>query len=273
MLFKQKPKLIVILALSIVLVSACSVFLIHKNRSAYTPAIDESFTPSADITYSPSVNAINTPSADVTYIPATDVYEFPITADKTPDEWKELEDYSEKLAVLQIPEDVLATISTKGLFETCLNYPFIINMLMFNYYQDAFDSLCSFNGLQELLKRPDAGSIILSYYKSIDFNNLEKYSNFPSCFITYIEMMLAQDSILSGMEPSERKELLDLALKKHKKNASSLTDIWIGRILKIESKEFQEYLKQNPKDKEFIDRVPVVSTPPDWDKIVEKFVR
>lgn len=257
MLFKQKPKLIVILALSIVLVSACSVFLIHKNRSAYTPAIDESYTS----------------SADVTYIPATDVYEFPITADKTPDEWKELEDYSEKLAVLQIPEDVLANISTKGLFETCLNYPFIINILMFNSYQDAFDSLLRFNGLQELMKRPDAGSIILSYYKSIDFNNLEKYSNIPGCFKIYIEMMLAQDSILSGMEPSERKELLDLAVKKHKKNASSLTDIWIGRILRIESKKFQKYLKQNPKVEEFIDRVPVVDTPPDWDKIIEKYVR
>jgi len=257
MLSEQKPKLIAVLALSIVFVSAGTVLLIHKNRSASTPAMDESYTS----------------SADVTYIPATDVYEFPITADKTPDEWKELEDYSEKLAVLQIPEDVLANISTKGLFETCLNYPFIINILMFNSYQDAFDSLLRFNGLQELMKRHDAGSIILSYYKSIDFNNLEKYSNIPGCFKIYIEMMLAQDSILSGMEPSERKELLDLAVKKHKKNASSLTDIWIGRILRIESKKFQKYLKQNPKVEEFIDRVPVVDTPPDWDKIIEKYVR
>lgn len=144
---------------------------------------------------------------------------------------------------------------------------------MFNNYQDAFDSLCSFNGLQELMKRPDAGSIILSYYKSIDFNNLEKYSNIPSCFITYIEMMLAQDSVLSGMEQSERRELLDLAVKKHKKNVLAITDIWIGRILRIESKEFQEYLKKNPKAENFIDRVPVVSTPPDWDNIIKKFVK
>ena len=198
---KLKPKLIAILAPLIILVLAGTVFLIHNNSSAYTLEIDATYTP----------------AIDVTYTPATDIYEFPITPDKTPDEWKNLGDYSARLAVLQIPEDVLATISTKGLFETCLNYPFIINMLMFNNYQDAFDSLCSFNGLQELMKRPDAGSIILSYYKSIDFNNLDKYSEIPSCFITYIEMMLAQDSVLSGMEPSERKELLNLALKKHQK--------------------------------------------------------
>lgn len=86
---KLKPKLTAILSLSIVLLAGTA-FLIHNSRSAYTLEIDANYSPTINVTY--------TPETDVIYTPATDVYEFPITPDKTPDEWKKLKDYSERLA-------------------------------------------------------------------------------------------------------------------------------------------------------------------------------
>jgi len=199
----------------------------------------------------------------------TDAYEFPITPDKTPDEWKNLKDHGEMISVCQIPENVLTNISTEGLFETCMNYPLHPDLMAFNSYQYAFNSLCSFNGLQELINRSDAGRIILNHYKNIDNNTSDKS---PFYDTIYIEMILAQESVLSSMELSDRKELLNIALKRSSKNDIGVSKVLVGRILRIDNKKFQDYLKEHPNIEEYINNVPVVSIPiGDWDNIVNRF--
>ena len=47
-----------------------------------------------------------------------DIYEFPIKAGT--EEWKQFESIEKRVTALQMPDTVLAIISTEGLLETCL---------------------------------------------------------------------------------------------------------------------------------------------------------
>ncbi len=213
------------------------------------------------------------------FIKKTDAYVFPITPDNT-EEWRKLQSLDEKIEVCQVPEDILKNMSTEGLLETCFNYPLYINLVAYNSLQQGFDSLCTFNGLQELLNRPDAGKCILKYYKNLDLGKLAKNHDAPTLHIIFIETLLSQDAILSNMEQSKRSEVLDVSINKAKTKRNKFADIYaertsaflIGRVLKKDNPDFKEYLKKNEKIKKFIDKGENVNvTQEEWDGIVKKF--
>jgi hypothetical protein len=56
-----------------------------------------------------------------------DVYDFPLKQGSK--EWTQIESVEKRIAALQLPEAVLKKISTEGLLETCLNYPYLIDFL------------------------------------------------------------------------------------------------------------------------------------------------
>ena len=71
-------------------------------------------------------------------------------------DWERPNIIQERLAALQIPDDILAKISTEGLLETCLAFPYLIDILHSNDYQQGFNGLVEkFNGFREILKRSD----------------------------------------------------------------------------------------------------------------------
>lgn len=209
----------------------------------------------------------------------TDAYVFPITPEDQ-EKWKEFKSLDEKRAACEIPEEVLKSISTEGLLETCLNYPLFGNFLFHNSYQKGFEGVCKFNGLQELLKRSDAGKCLLKYYKNLDLGKMKSEDKFHALRIEYIEMLIAQESVLSNMDLSERSELIDISLKKLKTKKEKYDDIYsqkgsyilIGRILKKDNPDFGDYVNKNKKFKEFIDKGSNVSaTTEELDELIKKF--
>jgi len=168
--------------------------------------------------------------------------------------WKPLTSYEEKLNDCQIPNILLTSMSTEGMVETCLTFPFYIDIFAFDDIQDGFQKITSrFNGFEELYKRKDAGTIILNRYKSIQpdaFNNT--WTNIQKgqfgWKITYIEMLLAQKEIITMLNKNERIDLLDNSLSYLKKkmdqrelygiDALEMTVLVMGRVLMVE--EFAE---------------------------------
>ena len=74
-----------------------------------------------------------------------DVYEFPV---RGVEEWWQLT-VEQRIATLQIPDVVLEKISTEGLLETCLSYPYLINVFFHDNYQQGFEGLMEeFNGFR-----------------------------------------------------------------------------------------------------------------------------
>jgi hypothetical protein len=195
---------------------------------------------------SPSPAALAAQNSD---IKTAGAYEFPVKPG-TP-EWAALNSHDEMLKVSQIPLERLQRMSTRDLVKTVLNYPLYGDMLAHNSLQEGFGRVADgFNGLKVLLQRDDAGLVLLSRYRGMNPAavrsewSLVERGNFDRTF-TYIETLLAQEPILSGMTKAERHQLIAEALMKGQLKAQ-LPEIYgqfgreraaliMGRILKREN--------------------------------------
>ncbi|MBQ7171267.1 MAG: hypothetical protein IJR89_03200 [Clostridia bacterium] len=94
-----------------------------------------------------------------------DRYEYPITPQKTPERWREM-DHGEAVLACEIPADVLPRLSTKQLLLTCFDYPHFGDCYF--YFGDliGFEVIkIHFNGLQELWEREDFSSVLAAYFE------------------------------------------------------------------------------------------------------------
>ena len=143
-----------------------------------------------------------------------DAYEFPITPEKTPEEWGKLRSIKKMLKVCQVPEEILETMSTEGLIETCLAYPLMGNMMAYNSIYDGFlKHIETFNGLRELLSREDAGPLLAEKYQALSLDDVLKSDDYPTYRLRYFEYILAQPAVLNTLEPAQKEALLDRAVQ------------------------------------------------------------
>jgi len=146
-------------------------------------------------------------------------YDYPPVKSNS-EEWKRLSP-EEKHSVCQIPDNVLVTLPTEDLIQAYLDYPYIAIMAAYDNWMSGFNRVYGdFNGLRELLNREDAGQKVLQYYKMMDpgaYSNdwtLYKRGKFAINF-TYIEILLAQESIIQQLNPQEINEYLTEGIKKY----------------------------------------------------------
>ena len=159
-----------------------------------------------------------------------DTYIYPLRPG-TP-EWVEIQTGEEKYAVTQIPDSVLQTISTEGLLETWLTYPLLYNIIAWNTLQEGIDNITEiFGGLQELGRRPNAGTVMLNRYRQMDphcANGLalgDEVGEFTLRFAFY-KSIFAQEVFLHMLSASERGELMDLVLDQYAVKASYSKEIY-----------------------------------------------
>lgn len=165
--------------------------------------------------------------------------------------WANLSSYEERLAAYNIPADLLQQLSTKELVRICLEYPEWRLINTRNSLQQGYDYLKSiFNGFSELEKRPGAGSELLAIYKSRRVEDVLKYKSLQEkgayiLKLTYLELLLSQNSILSGI-PS-KKELITLTVTKYESKKTMIEDyslyglmtpaLILARTLELENDE------------------------------------
>lgn len=91
-------------------------------------------------------------------------YAFPIVPGT--EAWKSI-DHLQRVASLQLPTDTLQNISTGRLLETCLYYPFNIDIFAFDDQVGSFGRVKNqFNGYAELYQRADFVQQLMSLYNS-----------------------------------------------------------------------------------------------------------
>ena len=174
-----------------------------------------------------------------------DVYVFPIPYGSS--EWKALHGYRARIEACRIPEEVLKSMSTDGLVQTCLNYP-LRGYWMFssmNIFAGIRGVIYSFNGLTELMDRPDGGTALLRAYSRMDPETrlpthprdqwtLED-ANRKLIDFAYIEFLLCQEPILSGMRAAEKRELIEVCMRRRAARAKfgfvEVNTILLGRTL------------------------------------------
>lgn len=91
-------------------------------------------------------------------------YSFPIVPGT--DEWKSIS-HTQRVASLQLPADTLQSISTARLLETCLYYPFNIDIFALDDQIYSFNGVKEqFNGYAELYQRTDFVQQLMNLYGS-----------------------------------------------------------------------------------------------------------
>ncbi len=142
----------------------------------------------------------------------TEPYEFPVKPGT--EEWAKLSTSKQMDEVCVIPEKILKSLTTEALLNTCVNYPRIIDFFLYDNLQLGFD-ICSkrFNGLSELLNRPDLAKVLLEKYKNIDVTNkrLKEYSeNLSYLQLGFLELLISQDIIISKFNYEEKENLVKM---------------------------------------------------------------
>ncbi len=137
-------------------------------------------------------------------------------------EWLSITDFEKRLALLDIPENILQKISTEELVNICLSYPEFGLIYTRNDLQSGYNYIRSmFNGYRELETRPDAGKVLIKIYSGYKPDGFDLSSSdveigrFVFKF-NYIEILLAQTEILNKLNPGDLHELLSLCSQKYK---------------------------------------------------------
>jgi hypothetical protein len=182
-------------------------------------------------------------------------------------EWGDLKTETDRFRVMQIPDDLLSNMSTHALVGSCLNFPAFGYITAYNNIQTGYMNLASkFNGLTELLKRNDAGKSLIEYYNiagNEGFEPIQKEldQQFWTIKLTWIELLLAQDQVISTLEKADIKTLLSIADKKYTMkqlnvafgNSSQSTALLIGRLLhSLNLPDFESEYTQDTSLREFL---------------------
>ncbi|WP_157367790.1 hypothetical protein [Alloactinosynnema sp. L-07] len=133
--------------------------------------------------------------------------------------WAALTTHQDMRRVTQLPADVVKRMPTNALVSTVLDYPLFLDALAYNDVQVGFEKVATgFNGLQELLRRPDSGSALLRRYQAFDAAIPAGSSELAAGNRTYdvwkLEMLLAQPQILRTLPGDKADTLLKAGLAK-----------------------------------------------------------
>lgn len=97
---------------------------------------------------------------------------YPIVPNTT--EWESFTTGEEMWQACQLTEVQLHGLTNEELIDACLEFPLAYNYTAFDDQKDGISMIIDgFNGLQELIKREEGPSGLLSAYKSLDYSSRE----------------------------------------------------------------------------------------------------
>lgn len=133
--------------------------------------------------------------------------------------WQTFESTKERVDALQIPDNILKSISTQRLLDVCLDFPYLMDILLVDNLQDGIEGLVyEYNGFKELLSRKDLFEVLLTKQKSFadcieEFehrNDIEK--GYFSVKNMVLGMIAAQDEVLSNLDEKNMKLLFQSSI-------------------------------------------------------------
>ena len=143
------------------------------------------------------------------FLPVKDgtVYKSVINPYDTPEEWDLLEDAVEMREVSQLPETA-RNATTAELVLYCMNYNLFIDFMLFDTMQDGMENIRSdYNGIRELMTRPDAAESLIRLYKLYDLDEQKARDSVGCIRLCYLEAMLCMPEILNSLTAKQAKEL------------------------------------------------------------------
>jgi hypothetical protein len=147
---------------------------------------------------------------------SSDAYLYPLTPESP--EWKNLKTGEEMYQVCQIPDGILKNMCTKGLIDTWMTYPLLLNIFAWENPQKGIDQIGNkFNGLPELYGRNDAGIELLTKYETtnpggydINWSSIQKGRFSIDLYV--LELTISHPKVVSQFNNVQLNSLLNKSL-------------------------------------------------------------
>lgn len=151
-----------------------------------------------------------------------DAYNYPIKPGTQ--EWNDLNTRDERVKANEIPHDVLETISTGGLLESLLSYPYILDYSAWEEFQSGFEKLkLEHKGFAEVYGRKDFFKIVYDWYESISLDCKEwiyhPYNAPVELELNIVEMIIFQDEFLNRVNQDQIISIFNLIYNKLKEKS------------------------------------------------------
>ena len=166
-----------------------------------------------------------------------------------------------------VPNNILKHLSDDGLIQTCFNYPPYFNIFYFDKYQDGFNRIFSESNIfNEIYNRKGITNKLISKYESLEVDSciLSNYVIKGTFTIQYLEILLAQNQLISKMSGPEKKQLITDVLSKYEFRkailkeeifSSVISSLILGRILKsIRYNSFLTAVTKDPSIEFFLEK-------------------
>jgi hypothetical protein len=214
----------------------------------------------------------------------SDAYQYPLSTQQL----AEIEDQVKKVELLAVPTAELERISTAGLVETVLGYPYFSSAFLFNTPQMGIDStIRSLGSYQELVSRSDAADKLLAVYQRAELAKIIRLSEFPTLEFPIFEGVLCQDEVLQQLDAEGRRQLLQLAVKNYGLKEHEYADIFssnsstlrlILKTLYFDDSDFAALARKYPDVTAFMETgFPAVNSEEDldrfWDEAAELLLK
>ena len=135
------------------------------------------------------------------------------------DEWNQLKTEEERIAILQVPEEVIAHLTPENAVSLCITFPSFGHFTAWDTPQAGFEVMLSrYNILRHILSRKDIGGSLIAAYKDASLSGFKSlpYSNeYWSLKLFYLELLLSQKVILQSLTPVQKLELMAEAKAKY----------------------------------------------------------
>lgn len=145
-------------------------------------------------------------SNDNSVVEETVRYTYAITTDDK--EWADFTTKQEKVDATRIPIDVLTQLNTAQLVDAVIDYPLIVVLYAYNTFEQGLKALAKdSDAFRELLKRPDAGAVLLE--KLLLAKNSESETRLQELTINTISILLTEETIWSSLQDEDFELLSD----------------------------------------------------------------
>lgn len=194
-----------------------------------------------------SVNAEESGYKD--WIAEEGTYMFPVNPNS--EEWNELGTAEEMREATQIPESLLKEMSTQELIIMIENYPLLCDLYAYNSLQEGYEQVKKqFNGIKELLSRPDSYAELIAAYEAfvipkvqkIDYDNILLADDYADKINALVQNEQSCDWVLQDARVHSSLAILEMmildVLYQNNENVDAFAEVYCA---KLEEKNDSEY--------------------------------
>lgn len=181
------------------------------------------------------------------------IYMFPVTPNS--EEWNKLGTAEEMREATQIPEALLKEVSTRELITMIENYPLLCDMYAYGSLQEGYEHVKrQFNGIEELLSRPDCYTELIAVYhdfvipkaQKIDYDDILAQSNYADKINALVQDEQSCDWVLEDSKVHSSLAVLEMMildiLQQDSENVDVFAEVYFAKLEEKNNSEYFNYV-------------------------------